>query len=66
MIHLQIVVLKISTANNMLDVIGSCILQIYEKNGEKVYEAKDQTKKELNEFIESMNTEQFKKVQSVF
>ena len=33
------------TASNMLDVIGSCILQIYENKGEKVYEAKDQTKK---------------------
>ena len=51
---------------NMLDILGSCILQIYEKNGEKVYEAKDQTKKELSEFIESMNTEQFKKLQQFF
>ena len=31
-------------ANNMIDIIGSCVLQIYEDNGEKVYEAKDQTK----------------------
>ena len=53
-------------ANNMLDVIGSCILQIYENNGEKVYQGKDQTKKELEEFIESMNSAQFKKVQSFF
>ena len=50
-------------ATNMLDVIGNCILQIYEEKGEKVYEAKDQTKKELTEFIESMNTNQFKQVQ---
>ena len=54
------------TANNMLDVIGSCVLQIYENNGEKVYQAKDQTKKELTEFIESMNSGQFKKLQSFF
>ena len=53
-------------ANNMLDVIGSCVLQIYENNGEKVYQAKDQTKKELTEFIESMNSSQFRKVQSFF
>ena len=53
-------------ANNMLDVIGSCVLQIYENNGEKVYQAKDQTKKELTEFIESMNTNQFKQVQAFF
>jgi hypothetical protein len=53
-------------ASNMLDVIGTCILQIYEEKGEKVYEAKDQTKKELTEFIESMNTTQFKDVQKFF
>jgi len=54
------------TASNMLDVIGSCVLQIYEEKGEKVYEAKDQTKKELTEFIESMNTKQFKLLQNFF
>ena len=54
------------TASNMLDIISSCILQIYEKKGEKVYNSKDQTKKELTEFIESMNTKQFKKLQSFF
>ena len=53
-------------ANNMLDVIGSCVLQIYEQKGEKVYQAKDQTKKELTEFIESMNSGQFRKLQSFF
>ena len=53
-------------ANNMLDLIGSCILQVYEKKGEKVYNSKDQTKKELTEFIESMNTKQFKQVQVFF
>ena len=53
-------------ASNMLEVIGTCILQIYEEKGEKVYQAKDQTKKELTEFIESMNSKQFKKLQSFF
>jgi hypothetical protein len=53
-------------ASNMLDVVGSCVLQIYEEKGEKVYHAKDQTKKELTEFIESMNSGQFKKLQSFF
>ena len=53
-------------ASNMLDVIGTCILQIYEKGGEKVYEAKDQTKKELTEFIEQLNTKQFQDVQKFF
>ena len=50
----------------MLDVIGSCILQIYENNGEKVYEGKDQTSKELNEFIEQLSSQQFKQVQKFF
>ena len=53
-------------ASNMLDVVGSCVLQIYEQKGEKVYQAKDQTKKELTEFIESMNTSQIKQVQKFF
>jgi RIO-like serine/threonine protein kinase len=58
--------LQTISSKNMLDVIGSCVLQIYEQKGEKVYEAKDQTKQELTEFIESMNTTQFKKVQKFF
>ena len=53
-------------ATNMLDVIGSCVLQIYEDKGEKVYQAKDQTKKELTEFVESMNTAQFQQIQAFF
>ena len=53
-------------ASNMLEVVGSCILQIYEDKGEKIYQAKDQTKKELTEFVESMNTGQFKQVQAFF
>ena len=54
------------TADNMLDIVGSCVLQIYEEKGEKVYEAKDQTQKELTEFIESMNTAQFKQIQKFY
>jgi len=54
------------TASNMIDVISSCILQIYEAKGEKVYQAKDQTKKELIEFVEQLNTKQFKKLQKFF
>ena len=53
-------------AENMLDIIAACVLQIYEKKGEKVYQAKDQTKKELIEFIEQLNTQQFKKLQKFF
>ena len=54
------------TASNMLDVIGTCILQIYEEDGEKVYDAKDQTKKELSDFIENLQSKHFKKVQGFF
>ena len=54
------------TASNMLDVISTCILQIYEQKGEKVYEAKDQTKKELGDFIEQLQSKHFKKVQQFF
>ena len=58
--------IKTITAENMLEVISSCILQIYEEDGKKVYDPKDQTKKELTEFIEQLNTNQFKDVQNFF
>ena len=51
---------------NMLDVISTCILQIYEEEGKKTYDPKDQTKKELTEFIEQLNTKQFREVQKFF
>ena len=54
------------TAENMIDVIASCILQIYDKKGEEVFEAKDQTTSELVEFIEQLNTKQFKELQNFF
>ena len=54
------------SASNMLDVIVTCIEQIYDKGGEEVHMAVDSTKKELTEFIEQLNTEQFKKVQKFF
>ena len=58
--------IKNITAENMLDVIGTCILQIYEDEGKKVYDPKDQTKKEVTDFIEQLNTKQFKDVQKFF
>ena len=54
------------TADNMLDVIVTCIAQIYDKNGEEVFDAKDSSKKELNEFVEQLNTKQFQEVQKFF
>ena len=53
-------------AGNMLEVISGCIMQIYEEEGKKVYDPKDQTKKELTEFIEQLSTKQFKDVQKFF
>ena len=53
-------------SENMLDVISSCILQIYEGKGEKVYDAKDQTKAELVEFLEQLNSTQFSEVRKFF
>ena len=53
-------------AENMLDVIVSCIGQIYDKKGEEVYDSKDSTKKELVEFVEQLNTQQFQDVQAFY
>ena len=58
--------IKNITATNMLEVISTCILQIYEEDGKKVYDPKDQTQKELTDFIEQLNTKQFKDVQNFF
>ena len=51
---------------NMLEVISTCILQIFEDEGKKVYDTKDQTKKEVVEWIEGLNTKQFKDIQKFF
>ena len=44
--------------------IGSCIDKIY--NEEEVWAAADCTKKEMNEFLESMNSSQFKEIEKFF
>ena len=54
------------TPSNMIEVIASCILQIYDKKGKEVHFAKDQTKQELIDFIEQMNTQQFAMVQKFY
>jgi len=48
----------------VFDVIISSIDHIYE--GDKIYPAKDSTKEELKEFIETMSQEVFKKVKKFF
>jgi len=54
------------TASNMIEVIAACIAQIYDKKGEEVWEAKDSTKKELNDFIEQLSSKQFAEIQKFF
>ena len=54
------------TADNMLDVIVACIDKIYDKKGEEVYDSKDSSQKELMDFVEGMNTQQFQDVQAFF
>ncbi len=46
------------------DLIGTCIDKIY--NDEEVWAAADCTKKELKEFLESMNSSQFKEIENFF
>jgi len=46
------------------ELIASCIDKIY--NEEEVWTAGDCTKKEINTFLESMNTTQFKEIEKFF
>ena len=46
------------------DLIGSCIDKIYSE--EEVWVAADCTKKELNDFLDSMNSTQFKEIEKFF
>jgi len=55
---------SLSTIEKSFDIITSCIESIF--TAEEAWAASDCTKKELIEFIESMNTEQFKKIEKFF
>ncbi len=46
------------------DLIASCIDKIY--NEEEVWASEDCTKKEMSEFLESMNSSQFKEIETFF
>ena len=46
------------------DLIGSCISKIY--NQEEVWAAADCSKKEITDFLDSMNSSQFKEVEKFF
>ena len=53
-----------SQVDESLNVIMSCINQVY--NEEEAWEASNCTKKELRDFVESMNSKQFKQVENFF
>tara|TARA_A200000159_G_scaffold58254_1_gene53724 strand:- start:967 stop:1689 length:723 start_codon:yes stop_codon:yes gene_type:complete len=53
-----------SEVDKSLDVIISCVDIIY--NEEESWAASDSSKKELKEFIEQMNTKQFKEIETFF
>jgi len=55
---------SVSTIEKSFDIISSCIESIF--TAEEAWAAADCTKKELVEFIESMNADQFKKIESFF
>lgn len=50
--------------DQMIDVLVACIDYIYDAND--VYNASDETHESLVEFVESLNSDQFKKVQGFF
>ena len=55
---------SVSTIEKSFDIISSCIESIFTE--EEAWAATDVTKKELIEFIESMNADQFKKIEKFF
>ena len=55
---------KTSQVDQYLEVIMACIQQIY--NEEESWDASEYSKKELKEFVESMNSKQFKQIESFF
>jgi len=55
---------KDPNADDIFKVISGCIEYIWE--GEEIFKSEDATKKELDEFIESLNSEQFTQVRDFF
>ena len=53
-----------STMDQSFDLIASCIDKIY--NAEEVWAAADCTKKEINAFLDQMNSSQFKEIEKFF
>ena len=53
-----------ATMDQSFDLIASCVDKIY--NAEEVWTAADCTKKEINSFLEQMNSSQFKEIERFF
>jgi len=56
--------MDMADANSGFEIIKSCISQIYDD--EQVYERNDMSKKELDDFVNSMSHQQFMKLQEFF
>jgi hypothetical protein len=56
--------IDMNSPDDALKVISQCIEYIYD--GDKIYDAKDQTAEELNEFLENLTDAQFKKIKLFF
>jgi len=54
----------VNQMDQSFDLIAQCIDKIY--NEEEVWTASDCTKKEMSEFLESMNSKQFKEIETFF
>ena len=54
----------VNAMEQSFDLIGSCISKIYKED--EVWVAADCSKKEINEFLDSMNSNQFKEIESFF
>ena len=52
------------TTDEIFKIISDCIQYIWE--GDEIFQAKDSTREEINDFIESLNSEQFGRVRSFF
>ena len=52
------------TPADIFGLINECIEYIWD--GEEIYKAKDSTKKEIDEFVESLSTGQFQKIRAFF
>ena len=53
-----------SQVDQSLDVIMACIKQVY--NEEESWDASEYSKKEMKDFVESMNSKQFKQIETFF